>query len=247
MLISDSIERKFTEVYNASEWMISTDTGWEDVIDVKQTVEYEVWELKLTNGLILRCADNHIVFDQYYNEIFVKDLSPYNYIITEYGPVQVEAVTNLNYTELMYDIGVDSDNHRYYSNGILSHNTTCAACYILWFAMFVPDSTILIAAHKGDGAMEIMERIRYGYELCPAYIKAGVTSYNKRSLKFDNRSRIFSETTTETTGRGKSITLLYCLDGESNITIRDKITKIEESISLSALYARMLNVGRVIS
>jgi len=64
-------------------------------------------------------------------------------------------------------------------------------------------------AHKYTGAQEIMQRIRYAYENCPDYIKAGVTTYNKGSLDFENGSRIVSATTTENTGRGMSITLLY--------------------------------------
>jgi hypothetical protein len=87
--------------------------------------------------------------------------------------------------------------------------STSAAGYLLWYAMFVPDATILIAAHKYLGAQEIMQRIRYAYELCPNHIRAGATSYNKGSLEFDNGSRIVSQTTTENTGRGMSITLLY--------------------------------------
>jgi hypothetical protein len=87
--------------------------------------------------------------------------------------------------------------------------STSAAGYLLWYAMFVPDSTILVAAHKYLGAQEIMQRIRYAYELCPNHIRAGAVSYNKGSLEFDNGSRIVSQTTTENTGRGMSITLLY--------------------------------------
>jgi len=88
--------------------------------------------------------------------------------------------------------------------------TTCAAVYLTWYAMFNPDQTILIAAHKYSGAQEIMQRIRYVYECCPDYIRAGVTSYNKGSLEFENGSRIVSATTTGNTGRGMSISLLYC-------------------------------------
>ena len=87
--------------------------------------------------------------------------------------------------------------------------TTVASGYLLWYAMFVPDSTILIAAHKYTGAQEIMQRIRYAYEACPDHIRGGVVSYNKGSIDFDNSSRIVSATTTETTGRGMSISLLY--------------------------------------
>ena len=88
--------------------------------------------------------------------------------------------------------------------------TTCAAIYLAWFAMFNPDQTILIAAHKYTGAQEIMARIRYVYETCPDHIRAGVTSYNKGSIEFENGSRIVSQTTTGNTGRGMSISLLYC-------------------------------------
>ena len=71
-----------------------------------------------------------------------------------------------------------------------SGKTTTAACYLLWYAMFHPDQTILIAAHKYTGAQEIMQRIRYGYELCPDFVRAGVINYNKGSMEFENGSRI---------------------------------------------------------
>jgi hypothetical protein len=88
--------------------------------------------------------------------------------------------------------------------------TTCAAGYLLWYAMFHPDQTILISAHKYTGSQEIMQRIRYAYELCPDHIRSGVINYNKGSIEFDNGSRIVSTTTTGNTGRGMSISLLYC-------------------------------------
>ena len=87
--------------------------------------------------------------------------------------------------------------------------TACAAAYLVWFAMFIPDSTILIAAHKFAGAQEIMQRVRYTYETLPTWLKAGATSYNKGSIDFDNGSRIVSTTTTETTARGMSLSLIY--------------------------------------
>jgi hypothetical protein len=107
---------------------------------------------------------------------------------------------------------VDTYHNNRYSIALMPRQTgktTSAAGYLLWYAMFVQDATILIAAHKYTGAGEIMQRIRYAYENCPDHIKAGVTTYNKGSLEFENGSRLVSATTTETTGRGMSITLLY--------------------------------------
>ena len=103
------------------------------------------------------------------------------------------------------------NNHRFSVNmlGRQLGKTTTAVGFLLWYAMFVPDSTILIAAHKYTGAQEIMQRLRYAYEMCPDMIRAGAVSYNKQSIEFENGSRIVAQTTTETTGRGMSISLLY--------------------------------------
>ena len=103
-------------------------------------------------------------------------------------------------------------NHRFNINMLprQSGKTTCAAGYLLWYAMFIPDVTVLIAAHKYTGSQEIMQRVRYAYELCPDHIRCGVVSYNKGSIEFDNGSRIVSATTTSNTGRGMSISILYC-------------------------------------
>ena len=107
---------------------------------------------------------------------------------------------------------VDSYHNYRYSINLMPRQTgksTTAAGYLLWYAMFVPDSTILVAAHKYTGSQEIMQRIRYAYESVPDHIRAGAVDYTKGSLVFDNGSRIVSATTTENTGRGMSISLLY--------------------------------------
>ena len=71
--------------------------------------------------------------------------------------------------------------------------------------------------------------------------------FNKGSLDFDNGSRIVSATTTENTGRGMSISLLYCLDGDSTeVRIRDKETLVEEDITLADLFVRLYAPRRVI-
>ena len=54
-----------------------------------------------------------------------------------------------------------------------------------------------------------MQRIRFAYEHIPDFISAGVTSYNKGSLEFDNGHSIIAQATSENTGRGLSISLVY--------------------------------------
>jgi len=137
----------------------------------------------------------------------------YLYFMDNFFYIQHPTKGSMLYHPYKYQERLIDTYHNYrYSIALMprqSGKTTSAAGYLLWYAMFVPDSTILIAAHKYAGAQEIMQRIRYAYENCPMHIKAGVATYNKGSLFFDNGSRIVSATTTENTGRGMSITLLY--------------------------------------
>ena len=138
---------------------------------------------------------------------------PY-YFLNQYYMIQHPTKGSINYKAYPYQDELVNSYHNYrYSVSMLGRQmgkSTTAAGYLLWYAMFNSDQTVLIAAHKYSGAQEIMHRIRYAYEMCPDFIRAGVTSYNKGSIEFDNGSRIIAQATTENTGRGLSISLLYC-------------------------------------
>lgn len=149
-------------------------------------------------GEILKCAD---------------PVTGPAYFLSNYFYIQHPVKGRLRYTPFEYQERlVESYHSNRFSISLMPRQTgksTTAAGYLLWYAMFVPDSTILVAAHKYTGSQEIMQRIRYGYESVPDFIRAGVTTYNKGSIDFDNGSRIVSTTTTDNTGRGMSISLLY--------------------------------------
>ena len=136
------------------------------------------------------------------------------YFLNNYFKIQHPTKGSMTYDAYKFQKGLLNSYHNYrFSISMLGRQmgkSTTAAGYLLWYAMFNADQTILIAAHKYSGAQEIMHRIRHAYELCPDHIRAGVTSYNKGSLEFDNGSRIIAQATTENTGRGLSISLLYC-------------------------------------
>lgn len=135
------------------------------------------------------------------------------YFLNNFFYIQHPTQGQIKYQAFPYQEDLLTSYHNYrFSINMLGRQlgkTTTAVGYLLWFAMFIPNSTILIAAHKFTGAQEIMQRLRYAYELCPDHIRCGVTSYNKQSIEFDNGSRIVAQTTTATTGRGMSISLLY--------------------------------------
>ena len=122
--LSSIINRKFINSIELTDWEIETDTGWEEVTHIHQTVPYQKWKLQTETGLVLECADDHIVFDLDFNEIFVKHLVPHQtYIQTKTGVQLVTHLDKFDVEECMFDMTVNSDNHRFYTNGILSHNS----------------------------------------------------------------------------------------------------------------------------
>ena len=136
------------------------------------------------------------------------------YFMSNFFTIQHPVQGNMKYQPYEYQKRlIDAYHENRFSISMMPRQTgksTSAAGYLLWYAMFVPDSTVLVAAHKYAGAQEIMQRVRYAYESCPDHIRAGAVSYNKGSIEFDNGSRIVAQTTTENTGRGMSISMLYC-------------------------------------
>jgi hypothetical protein len=110
MKLSDAVNRKFIESFDASEWEVETEHGFKPIISSNKTIEYQVYQLKFDNGMELQCADTHILIDENYNEIYAID-SLHCKIRTKEGIATVVSVTDLGYAENMYDLSVDSDFH----------------------------------------------------------------------------------------------------------------------------------------
>lgn len=206
-MLSDNIERKFTDTIDVDEWEVETEDGWTDIFQIHQTIPYIVYEMTLENGEILYCADNHIVIDENDEEIFVKHSLNSN-IKTKYGVFRVVNVINLDYEETMYDLSVD-DNNIYYTNNILSHNTETSCAYILHYALFNEFKNIYILANKGDTAQTILAKLQSMYENLPYFLQQGILVYNKRSMKFENGTTITARATSKSAIRGNTAALIY--------------------------------------
>jgi hypothetical protein len=171
---------------------------------------------RILDGVLIKKANQKETFTETQITEIIKCMDPdegYLYFAKKFAHIQHPVKGKLLFDPYDYQINLlkSYHNHRFNINMLprQTGKTTCAAIYLTWYAMFNPDQTVLIAAHKYTGSQEIMQRIRYVYELCPDHIRAGVVSYNKGSIDFENGSRIVSATTTGNTGRGMAISLLY--------------------------------------
>jgi hypothetical protein len=116
------MDKKFVSTKNISDYEILTDDGYKDVVALHKTIDYEVYNLILDDKE-LKCADNHIVFLENDKEIFVKNLNIGDKIKTINGVQEVVNIEKCGYEKEMWDFELSDDNCKYYTNGILSHNT----------------------------------------------------------------------------------------------------------------------------
>lgn len=125
--LSENTYRKFIEQIDVNDYQVETDDGFVDIVSISKTIPYLTYYVETEDDLKLTCADKHIVFKNDYSEVYVEDLKQGDEIITQNGISKIKEIKNLGYEENMYDLELSNEsNHRYYTNGILSHNTLIA-------------------------------------------------------------------------------------------------------------------------
>jgi hypothetical protein len=144
-----------------------------------------------------RCADDPIYFIRKYVMIQHPTQGAVPFDLYPYQEKMINAYKENRYTVVL--------------SARQTGKSVCSAAYLLWYAMFHFDKTILIASNKNSNAMEMILRIRFAYESLPHWLKPGILEdgWNKHEIGFDNGSRIVSTATSEDSGRGMSISLLF--------------------------------------
>lgn len=218
------------EVKVNDEYEVLTDTGWSDIISVGKTIPYKLCTIYTTNHE-LTCADEHIVFDENFNEVFTKDLKLGDKIQTDSGVEEVIALDKRedNPEENMYDLCLDDDNHRYWSNGILSHNSTIYTIFATHYVLFNKDKKILMVANKEATVKELLQRIKMAWTLMPDFLKIGVNTWSAKKIELENGSSIMISATSPDAARGSSCDV--CLDDSSWVVLKVGSETIQAPIS----------------
>lgn len=201
--------KKILNTIYPSNLLILSDSGYVPITDLHITQPYTIWHIQTSGNKILDCANTHILFDENFNEIFVDELSIGDSIQTING---IEFITSINKTMSkvsLFDLTVNHHDHRYYSNGILSHQTITSGVFLSWFLLFHFDKNVLLMSNKGATTKEILDKIKMIFEGLPFFLKPGVIKKDVMTMSFDNRCRIIGQNTTKTGGIGFTIHLLY--------------------------------------
>lgn len=220
--LSDDTERKFIETFDLDEWEVESDSGWVSISSISKTVEYQIWEIETESGKILKCADTHIIFTENHEEIYAKDCIPNKTkIYTKDGLEIVTSVVQYNEYENMYDMEVDHQDHRFYTNDILSHNSITTIAYLIWVINFHSTQSVALLANKGITAKGLLKKLQESYEHIPLWMQQGVIEWNKHSLELENGSKIVADSTSSSAGRS----------GSHNIVVLDEFAFVPTALA----------------
>lgn len=169
---------------------VLSDSGYIPIKKFYKTKQFEVYHiLDMFGDDVLSCADTHIVFNELGEEIFAKDLKKGSIIKSKSGPITISGAFRTRLYQEMYDLEVDSEDHRYYTNNILSHNTTTTAIFFTHFSLFNTDKTAAIVAQRDQIAAEVFSKIKSIVLYLPFFLKPGINHINGRGYSFDNGCR----------------------------------------------------------
>jgi hypothetical protein len=188
---------------------VMSDTGWVGVSDIHITQPFTEWTIETDTGKKIYAADQHIIFTDKLQQIFIDNLEIGDYIYTQDGAERVIKIIKSSNNYSMFDLTVNHPNHRFYTNGILSHNTVTSSIFIAWYICFHFDRNAMVVANKLATTTEIVDKIKTVLKNLPFFMRPGIVTNAVTTMKFDNGNRLYSQATTKTAAIGFTIHLLY--------------------------------------
>lgn len=196
------------ELSNLGNFEIKSDIGLIKIKELHKTKELPMCIIK-TKNLSLKCAKNHILIDEFNNEV-PACLSLNRKIKTEFGVQEIIEYIDLNINENCYDLTLEN-HHLYYSNGFLSHNSgksVTVGIWILHVFLFQKDLIIGIASNKLAMSKEFVDKVKKMFLTVPMWLQCGILNWNVATIEGENRIKILSDTSNSSSFRGFSVNYL---------------------------------------
>ena len=198
---------KIIETISSKELSIQGYEGYKNVTNLYRTKPYQVYKLILENNISLYAADNHLVYTNL-GWKYVKELNNEIFVNTKDGSIKVKKVVKTKEKQYLCDLSIDSKSHSFYTNNILSHNTTTVIAYFVWLMLFHIDRNIVITANKERTTKEILSKSMEVFKRLPYFLKPGIEESSKTSLRLENGSSLRAVATTGDSATGDSINVL---------------------------------------
>lgn len=217
------LDSEIAEEYPVEGKEVLTPSGWKPVRKVYKTVPLPVWVLS-TPTRALRASGHHLVRsyrqagDTEYRCHQIRFLKPGDWIETEDGAEKIVSVEETGEVEEMYDITVDSEDGLFYSDGIVSHNSTTMVTRQLMMSYFMPKYKSLYVVPYHEQLKTYADR----YLEMERAFRVNVGKQNKYDKTYANESKVDMHyaLTDASKIRGKTVT--ECVDVNATVFVYPK-------------------------
>lgn len=151
-----------------------TPAGFVDVVRAYKTIPMPVWSIR-TSTHYLEGASEHLIVRDDGALVFLSSLQVGDFVQSINGIEAIVEVNNLNRFEYLYDFEIDSEDHLYFTNGLLTHNSTALVGRQLIYAHIIPNRrSMYVVPHQSfldtyANRMREMERAFKFYQHHPDY------------------------------------------------------------------------------
>lgn len=128
LLISlyNDMQPEYVEIHtlenNYDNCYVTSPDGWVPVIDCVKKKPKDILTFEMENGRKVNASTDHLFQEHTEKWSYARNLKIGDSLITDLGNSRVKNIKEYGKEEV-YDLSIDHPNHRYYTNGICSHNT----------------------------------------------------------------------------------------------------------------------------
>jgi len=116
-------EYNIVDIEDKFKWYVDSPDGFVPVKNLICKGSDDIISVTFTDGSVINTSPFHC-FERSDGEwLSTVNLYPGNYIISNTGYKEVLGISDIHTKDLVYDLAVDHQNHRYYTNGLSSHNS----------------------------------------------------------------------------------------------------------------------------
>lgn len=108
---------------NPGKFVVNSPDGWVPVLDCVEKLKDELYTFVFESGKTITASHDHLYQKPDLSWHYAKDLKVGDDLLAERGSDKIVSLSYSNEQTKVYDLSVDHENHRYYTDTICSHNT----------------------------------------------------------------------------------------------------------------------------
>lgn len=104
-------------------YIVDSPDGWVPVLDCVEKIKDEMYIVEVDCNTRIEASHDHLFQKSDLSWWYARDLKEGDALLVQEGKGIITSITPYNERTEVYDLSVGHDNHRYYTDGVCSHNT----------------------------------------------------------------------------------------------------------------------------